>query len=745
VIGVLKKHENSLILSCLFFAFYLLVFHTLDQYSPDRYTAYIFACAALLVLNIWLFISSFIDYRNKQLNKCFFYFASLVFLIGLFLPFDWLLEINIFASHRKFKSRALFILFSYIFIIVGYKSIKAIFWDGFFCSLIKKEKIKLYQIISAILYISLIILLINPLRLYATSPDELGIRFFDLLIACMINFAAVLIILFSISVVVPGFLKKQLVIFFYFLAAFIFFYTFIFSGNFGALDSFILGNAENLYGKFYRNIIEVLFIILLWHLILFLINRGKIKVLAISFFILSSIASIEFLFILVKGKVLHPAQTESAINEDLLPAYNSRMMGYTRKENNIIVILLDGMTGGYVPRLLEEIPGVMEKYKGFIWYPNTLTIGNHTTTSMAAMYGGWSYSPVEVNKNNSKKTLLEIITESYEVLPNLLKEKNYVTSYTNPEFYISQNGDVDLLRRKGIIAGFNRDYIPYWNYRNRENQEDDLDNSNSVLVRLLTVVSIFKTAPFLLKPIIYDDGDWLIIGRDEIKNDGYRHALEHWAFLDLMKDISNVNENNNTFKYFHNNITHPPFAMSKEGVLLKNEFPDPSGGSRYGDNSYYSYKAAFEAISRWMDWLKKEGIYDNTMIILVSDHGSENIKNPMIPADFKIEEASQKYLRSANALLMVKKFNSNEDFTTDWRFMSNADVPALICNTVGIYNKDIGEDPTEGDPRENRVLDTVHTHAWKWEQLVRRTQFDIFWHYKVKNNLFDDKNWERIK
>jgi len=546
--------------------------------------------------------------------------------------------------------------------------------------------------------------------------------------------------------IVPGILKKQLIIFFYFLAAFIFFYTFIFPGNFGALDSFILKNADNLYGKFYRNILEVLFIILLWHLILFLINRGKIKVLAISFFILSSIASIEILIVSSKGKSLFLVDNTNNTNENFLPSYNSTMMGYTKTGKNIVVILLDMMTGGYVPRLIEEVPKTIEKYEGFIWYPNTLTIGNNTATSMSAMYGGWSYSPVEINKNNTKKTLIDIITESYEVLPNLLKEKNYVTSYTNPENYVTPRGDINLLNKKGITAGFNRDYIPYWNYKNRENQKHDYNSSRSVSVRLLTMVSIFKAAPFIFKPIIYDNGDWLIIGKEEIKNKGYKWALEHWAFIDLMKDVSNVNENNNTFKYFHNFITHFPYAMSKDGVLTKDEYPDPSvGNNMHGDNAYFSYKAAFEAISRWMDWLKKESIYDNTMIILVSDHGASDIKNPMIPADFKFNEINDNYLHSAQVLLMVKKFNSNEGFAIDWRFMSNADVPALICNAAGIDDKNIGKDPTIGEPWEERVLDTVNSSAWRWEQLLSRTKFDIYWHYKVKNNLFNDKNWEKIK
>ncbi len=741
----LKKYQSSFVLSILFFAFYMLIFYKIDQYSGSRFSYYIFACGSLLILDICLFINIFFRYRDKKINNFFFYVTTLIFFIIILLTTDWIFKLNIFTSNYKFKIIILFFQLLYIFIILGYFIGKSIFNAELFP---KSEKIKITQIISVVLYISLILFLMTPLRLYATSPGEVEIAFISLLKACVINFVISLIILFFVFFIFPGFLKKYLTVFLYFTAGFIFFYIFIFPANYGALDNFVLKNADNLYGVFYKNVIEAFFIILLWHVVLYFINHKKIKILAIAFFILSAVASIESVVVFAKGKSLLSVNNTNNTNNttgDLLPAYNYKMMGYSRTGKNIVVILFDMMTGGDIPRIFKEHPELAETYNGFIWYPNTLTVGDNTATSMASMYGGKIYSPAEINKNNFNKSLLEIITESYEVLPNLLKEKNYVTAYTNPEYYFSPRGDVDVLNKKGIIAGFNKDYVPYWKNINRE-KEEYVAKFDTTSIRLLTMVSLFKASPVLLKSIIYDNGDWLIIEKDEIKNKAYNFALESWAFLDLMKDISNTNETQNTFKYFHNYITHEPYAMSKEGVLQKEEYPDPSAGDNiHGDNAYYSAKAAILATARWIDWLKKEKIYDNTMIILVSDHGHPFTESPMITPDFKNQDITSNIFTRSQAFLMVKKFNNDKDFKTDWRFMSNGDIPSIICEAAGIYNEKIGKDPTTGEPLQNRVLDTFRTKSWRWEHLVRSSKFDVVWHYQVKDSIFNDKNWTKIK
>ena len=79
---------------------------------------------------------------------------------------------------------------------------------------------------------------------------------------------------------------------------------------------------------------------------------------------------------------------------------------------------------------------------------------------------------------------------------------------------------------------------------------------------------------------------------------------------------------------------------------------------------YHSNMATYMILAKWLDDLKEWGVYDNTRIIFVSDHGFwlENF-------DYMTLEIGPD-LEAINALLMVKDFNSREPLRiwgTRWR------------------------------------------------------------------------------
>jgi hypothetical protein len=79
--------------------------------------------------------------------------------------------------------------------------------------------------------------------------------------------------------------------------------------------------------------------------------------------------------------------------------------------------------------------------------------------------------------------------------------------------------------------------------------------------------------------------------------------------------------------------------------------------------------AAMKAVVKWLAFLKEQGIYDNTRIVIVSDHGSGSYYNTFFEG-----EAMTAY----NPLLMVKERESRGPLLTSETFMTNADVPSLI-------------------------------------------------------------------
>ncbi|MCR5296164.1 MAG: hypothetical protein K6E17_02030, partial [Clostridiales bacterium] len=86
---------------------------------------------------------------------------------------------------------------------------------------------------------------------------------------------------------------------------------------------------------------------------------------------------------------------------------------------------------------------------------------------------------------------------------------------------------------------------------------------------------------------------------------------------------------------------------------------------------YQVNMAAMILIGRWLDTLQAEGVYDNTRIILVADHG--------VSLDYPgtTSEEMPQDITAFWPLLLVKDFDSREPFAFSREFMTNADTPTL--------------------------------------------------------------------
>ena len=77
---------------------------------------------------------------------------------------------------------------------------------------------------------------------------------------------------------------------------------------------------------------------------------------------------------------------------------------------------------------------------------------------------------------------------------------------------------------------------------------------------------------------------------------------------------------------------------------------------------YQVNMAAMILIGRWLDFLRQEGVYDNTRIILVADHGIA------LGYPETWSETAQEDTAAFWPLLMVKDFDSRETFRLQRRF-----------------------------------------------------------------------------
>jgi hypothetical protein len=92
----------------------------------------------------------------------------------------------------------------------------------------------------------------------------------------------------------------------------------------------------------------------------------------------------------------------------------------------------------------------------------------------------------------------------------------------------------------------------------------------------------------------------------------------------------------------------------------------------------------------YFDYLREQGVWDNTRIIIVSDHGTMNFDVAFFGDQTNIVRSG---MEAYNPVLMIKDFGST-GFTVAEDFMTNADVPYIA--TQGIISSPIN--PYTGNP-----------------------------------------------
>ncbi len=217
---------------------------------------------------------------------------------------------------------------------------------------------------------------------------------------------------------------------------------------------------------------------------------------------------------------------------------------------------------------------------------------------------------------------------------------------------------------------------------------------------------ITKVAPLFAQPALYEDGLYNYVKDNEaieltqttdgiLRSTGISNTfLNNYNVLHCLPTITSVTDDEqNTFMMLSNDATHEPCMLQMpdytpeqkvdnsayadqlangyvvDGRKLKME--NERQVTHYQSVEYGCHAACSED---GFDYLRENGVYDNTKIIIVSDHG-RNIRQ-MDEAIYHLindEEFDSEYFR---ALLMVKDFNAT-GFTSSDEFMTQADTPTL--------------------------------------------------------------------
>jgi YidC/Oxa1 family membrane protein insertase len=718
--------------------------YTSDLSSRDRIQVYGLALVFLVVLynspaglvlywtvNNILSLVKNIFYRLKDPLKTLYiitFIFSLVFLCYI-----------LFIHNGSWKKKLFFALLSLT--AVGCPCLVRLiryFSNTFLPSFAEDNKRRYALFFLSCLSISLLSGVVIPSTVIASSPEEFS--FIDAYKSPLPFVFSALFQSLGVFLFWPGcvfFLYKNRVqailgFLFFFMSAAALVNVFFFSGNYGLISNTFLFETPGVLNMPAGEILFNLLIVFLLAVISLFVLK-LIKKTFITAFLVLAILSLTGL----SAKNIAAIQTGylrlAAIRDPYEAHTISPVLSLSRDKPNLIVIMADGAVNGFFEPILEEHPGLKQKFDGFVLYPGTVSFSTHTLMAVPAIWGGYDYTPVEMNRN-ADKPLAQKHNEALLVLPTLLAEKAYSVTVTDPSWAnYSLIADTTIYKNRDNIKAYNLmgKYRNLWIARNDFKEEA---SQSRQIIENIVWFSFLKISPLVMRLELYDDGKYW-------SGESYSPVtvfLNSYSELDFLPELTDYNSSSSSALFITNDATHDSIFLRYPDYVPAGNVTDVGSGKYSKMTQYHSNNAFYLKMGRWFDDLKENKVYDNTRILIVSDHGVG--VNVELPGD--AEPFPGVSLASYNPVLLFKDFNSHGEPLKDMSFMTNADVPALaLKGIVGDPVNPFTGNKISMEPKKAGVFITTnhlpmaHHHGGN-----RFTIENDQWLY-VHDNIFDKKNW----
>ncbi len=381
------------------------------------------------------------------------------------------------------------------------------------------------------------------------------------------------------------------------------------------------------------------------------------------------------------------------------------LMSYSKDENTI-VLLVDRLDGEWFDEYLETMPELKEGLDGFTYYRNNLSRYSFTFPSIVEML---SQKPYE--GGNTGDYLHE--AWSGRDMMDELKDAGW---------------EVDLLVDKSTT---------YYSINDIKDKCDNIKSSDdiihvnyNIIMRTMTDISFGKVMPYLLKPLfIYKYNS--TFSMSFIK---YNYLPEDYMFK-LVNSTSDI--------MFYNYIsTHDVTADSQKNKFVfahLNGIHDVSAdvsaiypGYQPGTPPDYDTTArgTFKIVFDFFDKLKQAGVYDNTNIIVLGDHGRQ-------PYEYILETSDDIVSPIVTGLLIKPAGSGGALKINNTAEMSNCDLAASVIEMAGIDTDKYGD--SYSDIEKNDI------HRERYFGIYKYVGNDLsdFLTYAVNGDARDINNWSR--
>ncbi|MCQ2528384.1 MAG: membrane protein insertase YidC [Saccharofermentans sp.] len=398
---------------------------------------------------------------------------------------------------------------------------------------------------------------------------------------------------------------------------------------------------------------------------------------------------------------------------------------------NVVVIMMDRSLGYGFEKDFELLPELKDKFDGFVFYPNTISFGGHTNIASPALFGGYEYTPDMIN-SRSDESLASKQNEALKVMPMVFSEAGYDVTVIDPP--LAGYTDIPNMTIYDDIDGVSAYYTG-----DAFNPNSDMYNAELLANRERNMFLYGVCASLVYsRDVFFDSGNYhnpnLMVQIEynfascaELNGEWYKSADCYYTLHSLTDMTEIVDDDSDNCLLFQNRLTHENVLKLYDLVdvnIDKEQFRnDVYAMPNYNQWTYwhfYSGGISLDVLAQWLDYLKESGVYDNTRIIIVSDHG--------FPVKYWDDSDMQDGYTTEfyNPAFMVKDFNSTGFIVSD-EFMTNADTPVIAMD--GIIQNPVN--PYTGNP----IVDSD-----KHSGIIRICASHEYFTNRNNGNVFDNQD-----
>ncbi len=285
------------------------------------------------------------------------------------------------------------------------------------------------------------------------------------------------------------------------------------------------------------------------------------------------------------------------------------------KRPNVVLIVLDTLRKDYGERYLMHIL----RRRGFVYYPNSIAPSPWTTPTHASIFTGLYPSLHKAHETSFKKSY-EVFLRSKDTVWNDLLSEGYSTYLLSANIFISPYFG---------FSGFDKFYL------SNKHPPTILSINETKALQAHSKPSSIQIARSLI-----ESGEYKLLIKSALQKVllnnrlvvGFYSILSKWP-LDLgisefISSISKLDTSNPIFLVMNLMEMHEPYPTLRDSAEINYHTIKSWAGethrevvAEYRRGYEMEIKYLSEKLPKLLDTLRERGLFDNSLVIILSDHG----------------------------------------------------------------------------------------------------------------------------